>query len=61
VPSNLIPIAALTQSMEKEMLFFSILTTRPRRHYLKIERKRSHLNNEFDRYTLIGLWCITFW
>jgi len=43
VPSNLIPIAALTQSIENN---YSAA--------LKIERKMSHLNVAFDRYASIG-------
>jgi len=65
VPSNVILIAALTQSIENKLAWWRIepknsaafrcfSTFRLRRAALKMERKVSHLNIAFDRYASIG-------
>jgi len=65
VPSNLVPITALSQSIENKLAwwriepknsaafrcFFSVFDHGAA---LKIDRKMSHLNIAFDRYASIG-------
>jgi len=66
VPTNLIPIVALTQIIENELAWWRIepensaafrclfLQRFDHGTALKIEHKVSYLNNSFDRYTSIG-------
>jgi len=59
VPSSLIPIAALNQNIENELTWWRIEPKNSAVFFqhldhgaaLKIERKMSHLNIAFDRWT----------